>query len=153
KSERTDSSHIDLPDQLAVNLLGYAKGEFGRAEDVRTTARALAKNGVPFSVVDIAPASFHGQADESISHWITNDYVHPINIFHINADATPPFLFKYGAELFDRKINIGYWAWELPHCPSQWDLSFRLVHEVWAPSRFTRDAIAERSTVPVVHMP
>jgi glycosyltransferase involved in cell wall biosynthesis len=37
---------------------------------------------------------------------------------------------------------IGLWAWELPVVPKQWQYGAPFVHEVWAPSRFSADAIA-----------
>jgi glycosyltransferase involved in cell wall biosynthesis len=37
---------------------------------------------------------------------------------------------------------IGYWAWELPRLPPAWRIGPDFVHEVWALSRFTGEAIA-----------
>jgi GT2 family glycosyltransferase/glycosyltransferase involved in cell wall biosynthesis len=138
---------------VGVHIVGYAKGEFGRGEDVRQTARALAANNVKFSIVDVLSASFHGLGDASASQWISRSFQYPINILLINADALPEFVFHAQKELLEGRTNIGYWAWELPHCPRPWDLSLDLVHEVWAPSRFIRDSFAERARIPVVYMP
>jgi glycosyltransferase involved in cell wall biosynthesis len=37
---------------------------------------------------------------------------------------------------------IGYWAWELPTVPAAWRIGSRFVHEIWAPSQFTADALS-----------
>ena len=37
--------------------------------------------------------------------------------------------------------RIGYWAWELPDPPRDWSGFDRLLHEIWTPSRFSRDSL------------
>jgi glycosyltransferase involved in cell wall biosynthesis len=36
---------------------------------------------------------------------------------------------------------VGYWNWELPVVPENWQIGLRFVHEVWVPSNFTADAV------------
>ena len=38
---------------------------------------------------------------------------------------------------------IGYWASELPKVPADWLRGMRFVHEIWVPSKFTAQALAE----------
>jgi glycosyltransferase involved in cell wall biosynthesis len=65
-----------------------------------------------------------------------------------------PVAFKHlGRDLFDGRYNIGFWHWELPEFPEEWTGSFKLVDEVWVPSRFVQDSIARKSPVPVVRIP
>jgi glycosyltransferase involved in cell wall biosynthesis len=62
----------------------------------------------------------------------------------IIAHMNPPELIQLIATdpaPFEGKRVIGYWAWELPAVPSLWKPAFRYVDEIWAPSRFTADAI------------
>ena len=56
------------------------------------------------------------------------------------------------ARVRGRRI-IGYWAWELPRLPDDWNASFRYVHEMWVPSTFTRDAVAAATDKPVHVVP
>jgi glycosyltransferase involved in cell wall biosynthesis len=37
--------------------------------------------------------------------------------------------------------RIGYWAWELPDPPQDWDGFDDLLNEIWTPSRFARDSL------------
>ena len=74
-------------------------------------------------------------------------------IVHHNGPFMPHALWALGrARVRGRRI-IGYWAWELPRLPADWQPSFRYVHEIWAPSRFTRDAIAAATDKPVHVVP
>lgn len=58
-----------------------------------------------------------------------------------------------GPEFFAGRYNIGYWAWELARFPDAWCSAFAFFDEVWAPSRFIQQAVAEKAPCPVVHMP
>ena len=48
-----------------------------------------------------------------------------------------------GAAPFQGRRCIGGWAWELERAPPSWTPGFRYVDEVWAPSRFVADAVAD----------
>jgi glycosyltransferase involved in cell wall biosynthesis len=58
-----------------------------------------------------------------------------------------------GSAFFEARYNIGYWAWELARFPDAWLPAFRHFDEIWAPSRFIQQAVADRAQCPVVHMP
>lgn len=74
-------------------------------------------------------------------------------IVHHNAPFMPQALWALGrARIRGRRI-IGYWAWELPQLPPIWLAGFRFVHEIWVPSRFTRDAVAAATNLPVHVVP
>ena len=74
-------------------------------------------------------------------------------IVHHNGPFMPHALWALGrARVRSRRI-IGYWAWELPRLPDDWQPSFRYVHEVWVPSSFTRDAVRAATTKPVHVVP
>jgi glycosyltransferase involved in cell wall biosynthesis len=140
-------SPFDL-DTAGANLIGYAKGELGMGEHVRMVATALDAVSTPFDVVNVA-ADGHGESDTSISHWISGRQGFATNIFHINADMLPIESLKFGRGYY----NVGYWAWELPTCPSRFDTALDIVDEVWACSEFTAQAFRTRAKVPVISMP
>jgi glycosyltransferase involved in cell wall biosynthesis len=60
---------------------------------------------------------------------------------------------QLGADFFRNRYNIGYWAWELSGFPDEWLEAVDLLDEVWAPSRFVQEAIAKKTTKPVLYMP
>jgi glycosyltransferase involved in cell wall biosynthesis len=44
---------------------------------------------------------------------------------------------------------VGYWYWELPVAPPEWRLGAEFVHAVWAPSRFTAEALKHLIEAPI----
>ncbi len=57
-------------------------------------------------------------------------------------------LLRLGRRMVRGRRVIGHWAWELPVAPPAWRDAARLVHDVWAPSVFSADAL--RPLVPGV---
>jgi glycosyltransferase involved in cell wall biosynthesis len=74
-------------------------------------------------------------------------------IVHHNGPYIPHALWALGHSLIRGRRIIGYWAWELPRLPSVWRPGFRFVHEIWVPSKFTRDAVAAATNLPVHVVP
>jgi glycosyltransferase involved in cell wall biosynthesis len=118
-----------------IKVVGYFQGSHGIAASARLAARAFEALGVPVERVDVTDAKldWSGRLAEpvSASAWI----------FHLN----PPELLAALACLGPRQLvgpRYGYWAWELPRAPARWLKDAALVDEVWAPSRYTADALA-----------
>jgi len=136
-----------------VNLIGYARAEMGIGESCRIAARNLDAAGIPFGIINFTGTNSARMSDLSWSHKEVKDPVHDINLVHLNAEQMIEIYTEYGPKLFNDRYTIGYWHWELPDFPDRWMTSFSLVDEVWVPSRFVADSIAEKSPVPVVRMP
>lgn len=64
-------------------------------------------------------------------------------IAHLNPPELLQLIALYGAGALKGRRVIGYWAWELEHLPRAWRPALRHVDEVWAPSRFTAQAVEE----------
>jgi len=79
--------------------------------------------------------------------------IHPINLFHINADQMPVVREHMTDSVFEGRYNIGYWAWELPEFPDEWMGSLEKLDEIWVPSSFCQAAVAEKCSKPVIVMP
>ena len=62
-------------------------------------------------------------------------------MLHTTAPGTPVALLRMGRAAVRGRRVIGYWAWELPVAPEAWRAGPPFVHEVWAPSRFSADAL------------
>jgi glycosyltransferase involved in cell wall biosynthesis len=52
-----------------------------------------------------------------------------------------------------RAWRIGYWAWELPDPPRDWQGFDALLHEVWTPSRFSQRSLLRLTDLPVEVVP
>jgi len=138
-------------------LVGHPYGVSGRGEDVRTTARAFARTGMPFAICntfgEYGKETGVMHRDFSLMDRITKENRYKCNIFHINADEMDHAWRHLGDEFFAGRYNIGYWAWELSEFPNAWLPAFKLVDEIWAPSRFTQQAMSEKAPCPVIRMP
>lgn len=136
-----------------VNLIGFARAEMGIGESCRIAARNLDAAGIPFGIINFTGTSSARMSDLSWSHKEVKEFVYDINLVHLNAEQMVEIYTEYGDRLFNDKYTIGFWHWELPDFPDQWLKSFSLVDEVWVPTRFVADSIAQKSPVPVVRMP
>jgi glycosyltransferase involved in cell wall biosynthesis len=118
-----------------IKLVGYFAGSHGIAASARLAARAFEALGVPVERIDVTDAKlgWEGRLTEpaTAGAWI----------FHLN----PPELLAALACLGPTQLigpRYGYWAWELPRAPRRWLKDAALVDEVWAPSRYTAEALA-----------
>ncbi|WP_448192680.1 glycosyltransferase [Azospirillum sp. sgz301742] len=143
--------HGDRP--FGINLIGYARGQFGIGEDVRMAALAMQAAGIPFSLHNVEPGREVCQGDDSVDALITDQLPYAVNLLCTTGIETARLAAVEGSALFDGRRTIGYWPWELPEWPAEWRHAYDLVDEVWASSRYTYEAYAKSSPKPVRHMP
>ncbi|OXS52790.1 glycosyl transferase family 1 [Cohnella sp. CIP 111063] len=136
-----------------INLIGYARYEMGIGESCRLAARALREASIPFGILNYSGGNMSRDQDLSWASAEVDVPLHPINLFHINADQMPLAYEELGDEWFGGRYNIGYWHWELPEFPDEYAEGFRHLDEVWVPSAFIRDSVARKSPVPVSVVP
>ncbi len=141
------------PLPFGLNLVGYAKGQFGIGEDVRMAALACEAAGIPFSIYNVEPGTEVTQNDDSAMTHVSSELPYSINLFCTTAIETARLAAVEGQKLFEDRYCIGYWPWELPEWPQVWQHVYRLVDEVWASSRYAYQAFSASSTKPVHHMP
>jgi glycosyltransferase involved in cell wall biosynthesis len=139
-----------------INLVGHPYGALGMGEHIRKSAEAFAAAGIAFDIVNtfnqVGP---HGGKFGEFPHLdrITQDARHRVSLFHLNADEMKLASAHLGQPFFQGRYNIGYWAWELARFPEAWYPAFEFFDEIWAPSRFIQQAVANAAPCPVVHMP
>ena len=136
-----------------VNLIGYPRAEMGMGEQLRSCASALTASGFPFSITEFNHGIIASNQDSRFEQQIRSDHPFEVNLFHINADQMNLAVEVLGPRFFRDHYNIGYWEWELSSFPDMWLGQLDLVDEIWAPSRFIRDAIAAKTSKPVIWMP
>lgn len=155
----TPQSHTELmartalPAKPGVNLIGYLRAEMGIGEGARSDARALDAAGEPFGIINFESGNPARMTDLSWQHRETDEAIYDINILHINPDHAAQAVAELPDDVFQGRYTIGYWAWELPEIPEDWEACFQYVDEVWVPSRFVHGAVAMRSPVPVNILP
>lgn len=136
-----------------VNMLGYARGQFGVAETLRGCARALEQADYPFEIFNLDVGVASRQQDHSMESHFSDALRFGVNAIFLNADQLPVARSVLGQQAFSGRHNIGYWLWELEKFPRDWHGSFGLVDEVWAPTAFVCDAIRAATEKPVLRMP
>jgi FkbM family methyltransferase len=136
-----------------INLIGFAFGEFGLGESLRSLARACGAGGVPFVVKDVEQHLATRQSDASIAAHVVDDLRHSVSLMCVNPDMLPqvrPLLLRTRAH---GGIAVGYWYWELETTPRTWEPAYELVDEIWCATDFVADAIRRATSKPVVKIP
>ncbi len=144
------------PRPIGVNLFGHMQGAFGLSVAARATLKSLQAAGVACAV-----NNFREQAEDTkkTDSNFTGSQPYPVNLIHTNPDMLLLLLNGGPAsgislQMMKGKYNIGIWAWESENTfPENWRKVLPLFQEIWAPSRFAREAIADNASIPVFCMP
>ena len=135
-----------------VNLIGYIKSEHGLGEACRLTADALSETDLDWAAYDWEINNPSRQTDSTWDKYIQKNIGYNISIFNINADQLQVAREQLPQEAW-LGYRIGIWYWELTEFPKQWMNAFKLVDEIWAPTKFIQDNLKKVSSVPVLYMP
>lgn len=145
----------DLPSGTV--LIGHPYAVLGRAEDIRTGACACAAANIPFALRntfgEYGKEMAVAHRDFPFMDRIDPQAAYKANVFFLNANEMDDAFTHLGADCYAGRYNIGYWAWELSQFPDAWQGAFRDLDEIWAPSRFIQQAVADKAPCPVVWMP
>jgi GT2 family glycosyltransferase len=153
RSGSVESEHRPSARASGVNVIGYIRAEMGVGEGTRALISACDAAGLAFDIYNYEYGNPSRMGDETWSHRITEHPRHPINVLYVNAELTASTRRRLDPALLEGRYTIGYWVWELPDFPDEWTEAFRLVDEVWVPSRFVQDAVSLKSPLPVVRVP
>ena len=138
---------------MHIRFYGHLRAGFGLAGGARATARCLEAAGCKLSYTDLALASHAPVQDLPAEHSGTTTAPAQVDLVHTN-----PNILASNPELLERHplrapLRIGYWAWELEQFPPSWERFFQDYQEIWCPSSFTAQALAQRSPIPVIALP
>lgn len=128
---------------FGLNLIGFVFGELGIGEDVRMAVAACEAANIPFAIVNIHAGETLRQNDQLLAGHISNTSSkndlapYSFNLFCLTAFDTARVYLERGEELFEGRYNLGWWPWELPVWPKNWQLAFDLIDEIWAATTFT----------------
>lgn len=133
-------------------LSGFLNTSLGIGSGGRSTAIALRAAGLSPHLHDVAPILA-----------LRIDRVAPrpgppggVWIAHCNPPEFLRLLAALPPDALDGRYRIGFWAWELPRLPARWARVADRFNEVWAPTRFVADAIADavrgRPNAPIVRV-
>jgi glycosyltransferase involved in cell wall biosynthesis len=137
---RIAASAPPAPDGVIV--AGELSRASGLGEGARLTLRGLAALGVPAWPLDIGPLLPAHQGDLPTPERAGTPPPGAGLVLFVNPPLLPLVLARLPRGLVRQRRIVGAWAWELPVAPPEWQRGARFVHEVWAPSRFTAEAVA-----------
>ncbi len=140
---------------MRIRFYGHLRAGFGLSGGARATARTLEAVGCQLSYIDLALTSHAAIQNLPSSSWDsrTTDALPLVDLVHTNPNilaSNPELLAPFS---LSAPLRIGYWAWELEQFPSGWEAFFEGYDEIWCPSSFTAQALAQRSPVPVIALP
>jgi 2-polyprenyl-3-methyl-5-hydroxy-6-metoxy-1,4-benzoquinol methylase/glycosyltransferase involved in cell wall biosynthesis len=158
KIEPVHSEEVDANDNIhrvrlpfGVNVSGNITSEKGVGEAVRSQIRSLAAVDTPIALNNYTDDSAANLDVEYTEFSEGNPFA--VNLIHLNADSLKYFVEGRPQSYFNDRYNIGFWAWETPVFPKEWQDRFQFLNEIWVGSDFVMNAISDASPIPVVKMP
>jgi glycosyltransferase involved in cell wall biosynthesis len=125
-----------------IIVCGALRTASGLGESARLCHEALKVAGLPVYGIDLTALMMQPEDSPDFAFADGRALVGPgVLIFHINSPVLPLAMLRLGSRLVRQKRIVGYWAWELPKLPSEWQRGMPFVHEIWVPSTFTADAV------------
>ena len=123
----------------------HIAGELGRVSGLGEAARLLHRGLVDLQVDAGAIELAIGQRPIRRPPPLTNKQAPPSEagalILHVNAPSIPLLLARAPRNFLRNRRVIGFWNWEIETLPTAWRRNADLVHEAWAPTRFTATAL------------
>jgi glycosyltransferase involved in cell wall biosynthesis len=139
--------------RLGMNVVGFIGADLGIGESARCMLRAADAARIPAAAVPLRLPCKNSSNNTEFTERLSEANPHEVNVFHIDPPVSRDIDHHHGAGFRKDRHNIGYWAWELPEFPEAWTEAFEYYDEIWCPSDFVREAVAEKSPVPVLTMP
>jgi glycosyltransferase involved in cell wall biosynthesis len=136
-----------------INLVGFAFGEFGLADNLRALAMACLAGGIPFVVRDVDMRLKTRQADRAMGPYIADELRHACSVFCLNPDMLKPVRYLMKSGTANERYNVGFWFWELEQIPREWTSDIERIDEVWVATEFVRDAMRSATSKPVIKVP
>lgn len=130
-----------------VNVVGPFESITNYGEIARTLVETLTGNGVAVST-----NSYHSAGRDDAIMWTHNDrgnYPFDTTLFVLSPEDLANFVIDNGAAAFEGRYMIGVWSWDLEKPSEIIGTAARMVHEVWVPSMFTANTIAQVTDRPV----
>jgi glycosyltransferase involved in cell wall biosynthesis len=129
--------------QEPVIVVGSLSAATGLGQSARLCYSACAEGGVETYGIDLGKYFRQDRGAGDFAFRDGRECVGPGTlILHVNAPFVPYALALLGRRIVSQKWRVGYWAWELPKVPPDWQRGAEFVHAIWVPSRFAAAAVA-----------
>ncbi|MCF3948169.1 glycosyltransferase [Acidiphilium iwatense] len=122
-----------------VNLLGALSASSGLGAAARGYRDAMIAAGIMVDEYDVSGATRPGGVFDLFDpQRLRFGY----NFICLNPDHIATLLDRYGSALFDRRVNIGAWVWEMPVARPEWNAVLGAFDLIITPSEFCKQAFA-----------
>ena len=133
-----------------VNLIGALSAHSGLGAAARGYRDAMRAAGIVVDEYDVSGATRPGGVFDLFDPAKLR-FGH--NFICLNPDHIATLVDRYGSALFDRRINIGAWVWEMPVSRPEWNAVLGGFDLIVTPSAFCRDAFAAVTERPIEIIP
>lgn len=136
-----------------INLIGSIRAETGLGQSARLMAQALSAVSQPFTISNYSPVAALREEDHTWDEMVTNSQPYNVNLIHINPHDLAVAYLQMDIGIWEKRYNIGFWAWELEVFPSDWLPTLALLNEVWTPSDFSGIGLRKVTDKPIHTIP
>jgi GT2 family glycosyltransferase/tetratricopeptide (TPR) repeat protein len=127
------------PQRGGVNIVGAFESTSVRGEIARCIAGALTRYGYPVSTTSYEPEGRKGPVPWH--HRDAGDHPYDTTLLVMSPEELTNYVMDHGAASFEGRYMIGVWQPEIDRPQETLALSAQMVHEIWAPSKFTADMV------------
>jgi len=137
----------------AITVAGCLRSTTSLGEGARLCLTALSDAGYEVRFVDVGGG--FGQSDYPDARFpgLPGAPGGGMLIIHVNPHMLPLAYITMGRRLLREKYVVGYFVWELATIPLAWQKLLDLVHEIWVPSEFSKQAFVRATDKPVHVVP
>lgn len=130
----------------SVAIIGFFTTPSGIGQAVRLLSEEIKINGIKIYEIDCSPI-----LDNRLQINIDENDLNKVDaiIYAVNPDVLIHVLQNMTLGQLNGKKIIGYWVWELPLAPKKWKMVKHLVHEIWTPSEFSKQALSKVFEQPI----
>jgi glycosyltransferase involved in cell wall biosynthesis len=125
-----------------ATVAGLLSSASGIGEGSRLFAERLAAVGYKVGLIDVTSVTRQQGGVPFANPNVTNNDIGGPLLVHLNPPSFQVVLARHLRRHLPGRKVIGNWTWEAPDIPREWRVAFRLVHEVWVPSRFVAEALS-----------
>jgi len=135
-----------------VNFIGFAQGELGLGQAMRSMVFATLAASIPLVVRKFKASIPSKQSNDELAPYFSNCCQYPINIICVNPDTLLHLPSWVSYAEWGKRYNIGYWFWELENFPDKWQYATNIVDEIWVATDYIANAM-RKSGKKVVKIP
>ena len=126
-----------------VLFIGYAEGNLGLGETIRSDVLAARDARVPFAIYPFNLDIETRLVGPFLAEHYDVSHRFGVNVIEVAADRVPNVFRNVDHRITSDSYNILRTFWELPRAPAEWRSMLKGIDEIWAPNAFCAAAFAD----------